>query len=364
MISSGDLLTFKLRKGIASVQYSLSLSVSDGADMHLKRQEVLDAMKLQHPFIVGGDQLVARSDSDSTVFRALLFRSCDHSGSGHTRDHAGSHRKGHQDVLLGGDVVAFYNKHYSAYLQYDAQVNGDEPVFYYSHRVNHNARQKCGWMWTVESVALNNAAQPVTSREDDLFRLKHVVTNKYLRQTDGGGLVMVSDYRQAGVHGPETTLSNPTIFRFKPFARVQAAESSQDAFKAVKASELVFVVSQRAGDDDLLYLTHEAREAGRSSEASIRGVEAPGVVHMSQLAFAPAADALMMMPIRKGYLEDVRRVHNLVLSLHQFERELQLPFATSSGAELRRLVLTRARLAWRFGGSALTIAWLAGPGIG
>eukprot|EP00290_Baffinella_frigidus_P003404 CAMPEP_0180175204 /NCGR_PEP_ID=MMETSP0986-20121125/36590_1 /TAXON_ID=697907 /ORGANISM="non described non described, Strain CCMP2293" /LENGTH=152 /DNA_ID=CAMNT_0022127655 /DNA_START=40 /DNA_END=495 /DNA_ORIENTATION=- len=103
-------------------------------------------------------------------------------------------------------IVCFYHKEGEAYLEYRSDLD-DAPVFRASNRVAVKARKKALWMWKIEALCVYNAAGAVVCSEDNHYRIKHVVTNKYLIQNENR-LEMTDDYLAAG-----------TQFNFRQFAK-------------------------------------------------------------------------------------------------------------------------------------------------
>jgi hypothetical protein len=130
-ICSGDVLTFRSLKTISGSRYVLHMS-------HLKELEkdrhiITHALKIDHSYIRGGQEINAISDyMRPTQFRAMLFSRMENSDPTAT------------EILKGEDVVSFYHKQMSAYLSYDPLIQSS-PMFYKSDRISNNARKKCSW---------------------------------------------------------------------------------------------------------------------------------------------------------------------------------------------------------------------------
>jgi len=334
MISAGDLVTFHLNKKIAGANYTLTINASPG-HMRSLRPEIVKSLRLEHPFVAGGVVLSACTESDASAFHALLFCSGEHADT-HGQDLSpalAAHR-----ALKGEDVVAFYNKHFSAYLYYDeaASHNGirGEPSFYSSNRISDKARKKCTWMWKIERAVLYCAGETVTS--GDYFRIKHVVSNKYLSETQRGGLTMVDDYRDPAIR--------TTKFHFKCFlkpATTPDASSADRIDKAIQLSDLAFILSDTRGvseggvnaEDSLhtrsapdKYLTYAGSQSTVDAPLPARNAvrrSAHGSVQVAQLKLAPASDALVIMSMSESYLANVRQVRAQVLQLEMFQKELE-----------------------------------------
>jgi hypothetical protein len=72
----------------------------------------------------------------------------------------------------------------------------------------------------VERIILHKAGDPVTLDESDHFRIKHVVSNKYLSETWSGALAMVDDYWSHFLLVPHPSFRNP-----QPSAQDQMRQS-------------------------------------------------------------------------------------------------------------------------------------------
>ncbi|KAJ1488130.1 hypothetical protein T484DRAFT_1784348 [Baffinella frigidus] len=110
-------------------------------------------------------------------------------------------------------IICFYHKEAEAYLDFHTSL-GDEPVFRESTRVAVKSRKKASWMWKIESLTVNAAASPVVCGESMQYRIKHIVTNRYLAEhPDGTRLIMTNDYLTPGAS-----------FSFKSFTKEKGAD--------------------------------------------------------------------------------------------------------------------------------------------
>lgn len=180
-------------------------------------------------------------------------------------------------------------------------------------------------MWKVERAVLNSAGGPVTTSEDDHFRIKHIVSNKYLSETASGDLKMVDDYQSEEI--------KTSTFRFKGFVRNNDSASNN----TVQISDLTFLLATGSPDVPDRYLTYaSAASMQKGQEAqtlvgsarALRGDGRPckmhGRVELKQLKIAPSSDALMIMPVGRDYLQSVRDVRKHMIRLRVFQQQLAL----------------------------------------
>lgn len=60
---------------------------------------------------------------------------------------------------------------------------GRPPCFRLSTRISQKLRKKSSWMFKVESVQPLDGGDKVRSAEGSLYRIKHVVSNTYLKRS-------------------------------------------------------------------------------------------------------------------------------------------------------------------------------------
>ena len=113
------------------------------------------------------------------------------------------------NYLKAEDVVAFYHKEAEAYLHLDIAdwKKKRSPCFRLSTRISQKLRKKSSWMFKVESVQPLNGGDKIRSGDANLYRIKHVISNSYLKR-NGAELEATTDY------------SDPAcLFWFKQFER-------------------------------------------------------------------------------------------------------------------------------------------------
>jgi hypothetical protein len=267
--------------------------MSNLQELQDERHLVTRALKVDHPYIIGGQEVnFASVEQRPTMFRALMYQ---------------SEKQSEQDgVLKGEDVITLYHKNFGAYLHFDPKTHAD-PVFYTSKRVSSKARKKCAWMWQVEHVQVMEAGHGVTAAEDAVYRLKHLVSGTYLIQR-GETLGVTSEY-----------LDPATLFNFKQFLKY--ANPS-----IVKHEDMVFV---RSGASSWLSLSEE------DDDDDVRTV--PSVFRKSEAA--PDMDAVIILPIRAAALRNVLQVRRLCMDLIDYEKELEaLPDMNSDISDVMQVL--------------------------
>jgi hypothetical protein len=308
-ISSGDLLTISTRKTISGSTYTLHVSELDcqnSADADVRRQ-----LNIDHAYIEGGLELnavvVNLHGGNPSLFRMLQLRS-------HEVDSI-------KEVIRGEDVITFYHKQAGAYLHYEPMLNA-KPFFYESARVSDKLRKKSYWLWKIENEQVYHGGDQVLIEEDanNKYRIKHVVTNMYLMQSDTQ-LLVTADY-----------MDPKTLFSFRPFSK-----ASSHSFLA--AGDMAFV---RGCTGDFLVLNDKSdhmlasqvsfkQETVGRSESSMESEEHQDMmrlkhrmrpVRMSNQELLPDSDALLVVPVRQSALDAVVSVRRHVLYLEDFKREL------------------------------------------
>ena len=250
------------------------------------------SLKTNHPYIEFGQEINGISDAGRpTLFRALLFQKLEYSNPDH------------EDYLKGEDVVAFYHKHFSAYLTYDSDLD-EVPFYYASSRISVKSRKKSSWMWKIESCNLNQAAGLCATGHTCFYRIKHVVSNMYLVQRDSE-IAITADYQDAG-----------TLFSFKHFSKKADAD-------VIRNTDMIFI---RGYEGDWLMLAESDNDDDHRTMP----------IAFKALEMVPDSDALLIMPIRPTALSAVVKVRRLVLVLTDFQKQLaDLPDCTpaSLGSE-------------------------------
>ena len=280
VVNSGDLVVLQLKKPLGSMPYFLHMSDLGQAWKQENLKESMRALRVDSKnHVVDAEELNASSSSnasDMTFFRLLVFQPCEElqpSGS----------------TFLTGDVVTFYHKEAEAYLHFDmADLHeGRQPCFRQSTRTSDKARKKSTWMWTVESVRLLHGAGRVRSSEANLYRIKHVISNTYLK-CNQEALEATSDY------------SDPaTLFSIKSFTR----EARDDT--AIPINSLVMIRSAGEGSW-LTQVNNPLNGAGQEDAAATayQGVASEGVLESRgtfvKSAAMPDRDALLVAPIKKA----------------------------------------------------------------
>ena len=284
----GDLVTFVTKKNVAGSSFVLHMS--NLAELHADRGMITRALKNDHEYIVSGQEVnFAAVEARPTMFRVMVFQSCKQ------QDQAG--------VLKGEDVITLYHKNFSAFLHFDEEIHAD-PVFYLSKRVNNKARKKCAWMWKVERVEVMSAAHSVSATEDTIIRLKHLVTNMYLKQQEGT-LAVTTSY-----------LDPATQFSLKQFHKAADPE-------VVKHEDTIFV---RGVSGAWLGLNAE------DDDDNIRTV--PTFLRHTEVA--PDSEALIILPIRSTALSNVVEVQRLGLTISDFRKQLSvMPIRGKNSSESR-----------------------------
>ena len=287
-VSVGDLVTFVTKKNIGGSSFVLHMS--NLAELHADRAMITRALKTDHECIVSGQEVnFAAVETRPTMFRVMVFQSCKQ------QDQAG--------VLKGEDVITLYHKNFSAFLHFDEEIHAD-PVFYLSKRVNNKARKKCAWMWKVERVEVMSAAHSVSATEDTIIRLKHLVTNMYLKQQEGT-LAVTTSY-----------LDPATQFSLKQFHKAADPE-------VVKHEDTIFV---RGVSGAWLGLNAE------DDDDNIRTV--PTFLRHTEVA--PDSEALIILPIRSTALSNVVEVQRLGLTISDFRKQLSvMPIRGKNSSESR-----------------------------
>ena len=285
-VASGDLVSFQTKKAIAASHYSLHMSASEDLERDGKR--IARALKVDHPYIEGGQEINGVAGDDRpTLFRAMLFsalESVDAAASG---------------ILKCEDVVAFYHKHHEAYLSFDPCLSR-KPMFYKSQRVNVKSRKKCAWLWKLEKCNLQGPGADVTASESEFFRIKHLVTNVYLMQK-GSGMTVTKDYKQ-----------RETLFAFKHFVKQHVGER-------ISTSDMIYIKGARG----------EWMTAANVDDGNHRTMP----IKLQRFDLAPDSDGLTIMPVRHSALQAVLQVRRLVLVLEDFSKQLKELPDCRSGAD-------------------------------
>ena len=243
---------------------------------------VTRSLKTNHGYIEGGQELNGIAASvRPTLFRMMLFRKLEYAGAENT------------DLLKGEDVIAFYHKHFSAYLAYDPELS-TIPVYYASERISAKSRKKCAWMWKIEGCSMNEIAAPCASGESSYYRIKHVVSNMYL-VAKNKELHVTADYKDEN-----------TLFTFKHFYKL--ADASR-----IQTDDMVFI---RGRDGSWLIISDQDDDDDHRTMP----------IKLKPFDMVPDSDALLIMPFRPSALAAVVQVRRLVLVLQDLGQRLkQLP---------------------------------------
>lgn len=275
-VAVGDLVTFVTKKTIAGSSYCLHMSASE--ELYKERELVMRALKLDHDYILGGQELnFASAEHRPTMFRGIIFQS--------------AAQQDNEGVLKGEDVITLYHKNFSSFLHFDPETH-EKPVFYSSKRVNDKARKKCAWMWKVECVQVTAAAHPLKATEDSPIRLKHLITNMYLKQ-EGSALGLTKEYRDPA-----------TLFSMKQFNKYTDPEK-------ILHKDMIFMRGPSGG---WLGLAEE------DDDDDIRTV--PSL--FKNVEIAPESDALIVLPVRPIALRNVVQLRRLCLTIIDYKKELEV----------------------------------------
>jgi len=127
-IASGDIVTFRSQKSMAGSHYQLHMS--NLPDLSCDATRVKGALKVDHHYIQGGQEINCTAGERPTHFRAMLFAPLESANAEAA------------DTLKCEDVICFYHKHFAAYLSYDPSLQST-PMYYASERINVKSRCVC-----------------------------------------------------------------------------------------------------------------------------------------------------------------------------------------------------------------------------
>uniref|UniRef100_A0A7S0Z297 Inositol 1,4,5-trisphosphate receptor n=1 Tax=Hemiselmis tepida TaxID=464990 RepID=A0A7S0Z297_9CRYP len=313
-VSSGDLVTFMTKRKIHGKNLFLHMSnfipgdsgrnrpdsapssgsrPGTGSGQQMTLDLVLSFLKTDSEAIAGAQELNATAERP-TFWRPMLFAS---SKDKHSAKH----------LLKAEEYVCFYDKDVEAYLSHTSEVG---PHFRCSKRVSSKARKKSSWMWKIESKTLVAAGARVHCSDAVHYRLKHVVTGKYLK-AEGETLTMTHEYW------------NPKcLFSFKRFSRASGDDSTN-------RNSLVFLRSAghkpawvtAAFPSDRLTLDGAPREARDKPEL---GSDRDRVVNirLTQQEHVSEQIALSVMPLTRKDIATVTRFRQADAVLSDYCRHL------------------------------------------
>lgn len=200
--------------------------------------------------------------------------------------------------------MCFYHKDAEAYLDYRSAL-GDHPVFRASNRVAVKSRKKASWMWKIESLLVFNAGGHVVCNDTCNYRIKHVVTNRYLIQ-NGPNLEMTDDY-----------LADGTTFTFRPFAK-----NAADDF--VNNLSLVYLRSSSGWAVQQVPQDHVGGAAGGAAEGlSGMDLHKETRVALSKQETGTERDAMLVMPVLHGSVTSVIQIRRAMLVLRDYQDLLE-----------------------------------------
>jgi len=307
-VSSGDLVKFVTKKKLHGHNLSLHMSSFNPDDADRGRpgtagtrsgqtptlDTILSSLKTDSKAIVGAQELNATAGRP-TFLRPMLFAS--------SRDkHSVKH------LLKAEDYVCFYDKDVEAYLSHTPEAG---PHFRCSKRVSSKARKKSTWMWKIESKTLVGAGACVRCSETAHYRLKHVVTGKYL-QRDGDTLAVTSEYWKPNC-----------LFTFKRFSRASGDDSTSK-------NSLIFLRSAgnnpawvtAASPSDRLALDGEP-QAVRDAPSLGSDREKMLDIKLSQQEHVSDQIALSVMPLTRHDIATVHRFRQADAVLSNYCRKLE-----------------------------------------
>jgi len=291
-VSSGDLVVLQTKKPIGGVHYYIRMSNLGGLN---DLRTTLRALQIDNPAVVNVEEINAATSGSKTFWRMLLFQTC--------QDYMSAEPK-----FRAEDVVAFYHKEAEAYLHLHLSdvSNGIAPCFRLSMRTSDKARKKSSWMWKVESTQPLMGADKVRSGEGHLYRIKHVITNTYLKR-NGEKLEVTFDYRDKS-----------TLFAFKQFNRdADTDELSLNLLAFIRCAKGSWLT--QVDEDAVTKANYVSREEKGAVDDRVR----ERLAKFIETDMVPERDALLVMPVRQASVASVVHIRRAMLSLKDYQERLQ-----------------------------------------
>ena len=294
-IHSGHLLHIESMKAISGARFSLQMGVQHGQSLETILKTVL---QVTNPVVVDCAEVSgATGETHPTAWRLVLFES-------YTANPINLKRFPEVHARLRAEqVICFYHKEAEAYLEYRDDM-GNEPMFRASSRVAIKARKKASWMWKIESLSLFGAAGAVECSDSRQYRIKHIITNKYLSQ-NGDRLEMTTDYLAPGAE-----------FIFRQF-------ESTPQNKWVLNQGLVYIQTssgaalQQDADAKLRIIGHRIRIEENNDPRR----ETP--VHLRMIEGLSERDALLVIPVLPESFKSVVQIRHCLLVISDFADRLE-----------------------------------------
>ena len=288
-VMSGDLLVFTTNKLTGGMLYSLHMGWRHGQD---EASIIKRSLQISNPAVIGANEVnMTTGDGRPTLWRGVLFEPFQNNIAN------AKLFKEHASRLKTEQVVCFYHKEGEAYLEYRMDM-GNAPAFHSSNRVATKARKKASWMWKIEALCVYDAAGAIECGDVHPFRIKHVVTNRYLTQNDGE-LEMTDDYLAPG-----------TQFSFRSFNK-----DAKEEF--VKSLSLVYL---RTADG---MVVHQSKDYGGDDDTVQDSAAKETAVSLTPTEAMTERDALLVMPVLPASIASVVRVRRAMLVLSDFTAQLK-----------------------------------------
>ena len=220
-VSSGDLVVLQTSKPIGGVHHCIHMSDLATADLTKAKR----ALQIKNEAIVEVKEMNAATQR--SFFRMLRYQSF-------------AELFNPDQMLRAEDVVAFYHKEAEAYLHLDMRDcrKGLAPCFRYSARTSAKVRKKSSWMFKIESLQPLEAGARVRADDEQRYRIKHVISNVYLKR-DGDKLGVTLDYKD-----------DACLFMLKQFDRhSERAELSQNSLAFVRSADGAWLAQVRCQED-------------------------------------------------------------------------------------------------------------------
>lgn len=309
-VTSGDLVVFQSQKRIGGMAYHLHL----GTNHKQRVSEVIKrGLQVSNPIVQNAYEVNATTGNQRpTPFRMVLFESYIHSPLASTRLRENSALR-----LRAEQMICFYHKESEAYLDYRHDL-GVRPVFRESHRMGMKSRKKASWMWKLESLEVYDAGRYVKCNEGTFYRIKHVITNKYLINNNGQ-IELTDNYLEEGA-----------TFSLRAFAKDQNGDGVNNmGLVSVRTEEGQFLqqIPWLAEDDEKM--EEAAGDASKAhaefSRRASHDKDMPGLdpvkeslVGLSQSELLSERDGLVVMPIPPEFIISVFKIRRSAIALQTF----------------------------------------------